>query len=147
MNAFAALAEEQMAAPAKARARRAELRKPLTETEKKLREQSRLMAGWRFAQRQDWKEILKGPHGRQLLAFRRALRRFSTSQASEFVAFVEGQDWIRDADQVSRQTALRLVSTRVAMIREQAGLWPFDDALPGEPDCVWLRCRRAILGD
>lgn len=150
LNAFEALAEQQIANPVKAKARaqekRAVAQPPQTAAEKKLREQQRLLANYRRAHREIWRKALEGEHGPKLAALKRDLRRFGPEQANEFVAHVEALDWPATVDDDTRAIVLSLIGSRVVRIRTSAGFHPFDDALPGEPDCAWVRCRKAILG-
>lgn len=144
LNAFEALADLQMAAPAKRITERTTT--PQTAAEKKLRDQQKLTAGYRQAHRKIWRTALEGEHGRKLADLKRTIGRFGPEQAEEFVAHVEGLDWPRQVDADTQAIALRLVSTRIMRIRMSVGLHPFDDSLPDEPDCAFTRCRKAILG-
>jgi hypothetical protein len=149
-NPFSDLGEFQIAAPVKAKHRIAEARaktKAETPLDKEMRERSKLMSGYRRHLRQQWAEALAGPWGHELTALHRDLKRFGPSDAAGFVEHVEALDWPRRANRETRHIAFRIVTDRIERIRKDLGLAIFDDALPDEPDCAVIRCKKAILGD
>lgn len=162
-NPFLAAADAFMPAPlkraaaVKARAfdrkQAANLKEPGA-AEKKIREQSRLTAGYRRAQRRHWREALTGPHGTDLLALRRRLRRFGPGDGASMLAYVraEAARWIVGADAHTRRLAWGVVSARTQKIRSDLGLTPIDDPIPplvpgdpGQPPQIDSLCFAAIL--
>jgi hypothetical protein len=138
-EAFEALAERQVCAPRKARARAAERRA----AEKALRERDQQCAAFHRWHQKRVDELLAGPYGdqaRELVAF---LATLALDQAPELITLVERSPW-RGADPDTRFQILRLIDRGIARVRERAGLAPFDDALPGESPTAFQIIREAL---
>jgi hypothetical protein len=126
MNPFLALAERQTPSPVKARQRAADTRrsKRLQQAED---EQRKLSAHYRAHRRQELEAALAGEDGAKLQALIARLATLTLDTIPELAALV-APPW-HSAAFIARQ----LVSEAIVKLREQDGLAPFDDPLPGEP--------------
>jgi hypothetical protein len=122
MNPFLALAERQTPAPVKARLRAAEKRQQARKDE-----QRKLSAYYKVQRELELKDALAGEDSAKLRALIARLDTLTLDTIPELAAFV-APPW-RDAAFIAR----RLVSEAIVKLREQNGLEPFDDPLPGEP--------------
>ena len=138
-SAFEALADRQISAPRKARARAAERRA----AEKALRERDQQCAAWRRWHQKQTEELLAGPHGEAAYELVEFLAAMTLDRAADLIALVERGPW-RSADPDTRYQVLRLVDHDIARLRERAGLAPYDDALPGEPPTAFQIIREAL---
>ena len=85
-------------------------------------------------------------HGPLLRKFGATLNHFGADDAGRMISYVRDQNyaWLRNAPEDIRFAALRMIGHRIQRIRQRAGLVPFDDPLPGEPDDVFRLCKREI---
>lgn len=81
-----------------------------------------------------------GPRARRLLSF---LSSMTLQDGAALVAHVKLDDW-PSTDRETRQDALAIIGNRILILRERAGLSPFDDPLPGAPDNVFLKLRTML---
>lgn len=144
-------------AAAKARAfdrRQAEKLRAPGATERKLREKSRLTAGFRRAERRRWRAALAGPHGKDFVALRRTMRRFGAGDGAALLAYIrqETARWISTQDVATRRIAWGVVSHRLERIRAELGLPALDDPIPplvagdpGQSPNIGALCFAAIL--
>jgi len=131
MNAFEALAEEQVSAPRKARMRATEARQK-TAAEKQLDEEAQLLKLYRRQQRADVRTLLEGPFGRDVRGLMRILRTMTLESGPALVTIVRESTWLKTMPIDHKWFVLRLISRAITRVREAAGLPPFDDGLPGE---------------
>lgn len=89
-------------------------------------------------------EIFAGPLGKEFRALAALLRTMTPSSAPALIKFIENAAWIRMADADTRHEVLAMVSNGITQTRLNAGLPPFDDALPGEADNAFLVIRNHI---
>jgi hypothetical protein len=97
---------------------------------------------WQRRRDDQVKALAAGPHGeaaRELIEF---LSKLKLGQARELIAHAER--W-RDTDEDTRYLVLGLFSDALARARENAGLAPFDDPLPDEPDSVFVIIREILM--
>ena len=138
-NLFLNIADQQISAPVKAR-QRATDRRAQARLDKEEADRERLMKAWCAVQQRQIDDALVGPHGIQIAALLAFLKDLSLEREAELVDFVQADSW-RCADPDTRFLAMRLIGSRLASLRENAGLAPFDDPLPDEPPSVFLQIR------
>jgi hypothetical protein len=136
-NPFLDVAELQVSAPRKARARAAEKRAAA-----KLDERDKLAEKRHAAQRKRLDALLAGPHGSAAQALIAFLQGMTLASAGELVEVVRAGPWLT-ADADTRFEVLALVDTEIVALRERHELVPFDDALPfsDEPPGAFLQLR------
>jgi hypothetical protein len=137
MNSFLQIAEQQISSPRKARQHAAEKRavqKALAERDR----QSRLWRTWRH-QRVD--ALLAGEHGEAAQGLIAFLDEMTLDDPATLIAMADR--W-RDADADACFLVLALIDRAIIRLREQQGLPPFDDSLPGAPPTVFLAIRAAL---
>jgi hypothetical protein len=136
-RAFLDVAEQQVAAPRKARLRAAERRDAAIE------ERTDLHRAWRAWRRGRVEELMAGPHGAAARALREFLAKMKIGDAAALIVAVGAGPW-READADIRFEVLSLVDHAIAALRERGGLPPFDDALPGEPATAFQVIREIL---
>jgi hypothetical protein len=141
-NPFLSVADRQISAPVKARQRAAD-RRMQTHIDKDEADRERLMKAWCAVQQRQIDDALVGPYGAQVAALLAFLKELSLEREAELVEFVRADSW-RGADPDTRFLVMRLVGSRLASLREDAGLAPFDDPLPDEPPSTFLRIREML---
>jgi hypothetical protein len=141
-NLFLSIADQQISAPVKARQRAAEQRAQ-ARIDKDQADREKLMRAWCVFQQRQIDDALVGPHGIQIAALLAFLKDLSLEREAELVDFVQADSW-RCADPDTRFLAMRLIGSRLAKLREDAGLAPFDDPLPDEPPSTFLRIRELL---
>ena len=103
-------------------------RRRSTKEQRKLADDTRLRAAWRAFHREELAEVLVGLHRDVMARLMTHLKQLRS--ARELVEFIAAQDWsVVDAD--TRAIALFEISSAIVKLREQQGLPPFDDPLPG----------------
>jgi hypothetical protein len=113
-----------------------------TTRHKTLKEQRYEFRQWRRWRRERVEELLAGLHGeaaRDLLIMLRNM-----PSASALLNAVAAGSW-RDADPDTRYEILALCDAAIIRHRERKGLAPIDDALPGQPDNVFLKLRELLF--
>lgn len=108
---------------------------------KELREQGIEFRLWKRWRRERLEALLNGPYGEAV----RALLIFTKTMAtpSALLDFIARGPWA-DANADVRFEILALVDAMVVRRRESLGLVPFDDALPGQPDSLFLLLRELL---
>ena len=112
-----------------------------------LLERDRLYRSYRIAKTAEHEELFALPEfGNRLRRFNATLGHFGIADSGRMVAYVRDQNytWLRNAPEDIRFAALQMVGQRIQRIRAKAGLVPFDDPLPDEPDDVFQLCRREL---
>lgn len=139
-NPFEDLAERQISNPMKARMRAAEKRK-----RKALEERDILYRQWQKWHAEKRAELLTGLHGAKVQELADLLERMTLEDADELIYMVERQRWI-EHDEDTKFGVLELISHAIIYLRENEGLPPFDDALPGEDLTAFQIIREIIRG-
>jgi hypothetical protein len=141
-NLFLNIADQQISAPVKARQRAAD-RRAQVHTDKDQADREKLMRAWCVFQQRQIDDALVGPYGAQVAALLAFLKELSLEREAELVEFVQADSW-RDANADIRFLAMRLIGSKLAKLREDAGLAPFDDPLPDEPPSIFLQIREML---
>jgi hypothetical protein len=97
------------------------------------RESSTLLKMWAAYKSTQRDALRNGAHGSQIAALEEQLASVTASTTASLVAIVRDADWLLGADADTRFAVLSLIATAITRAREEAGLPPFDDALPDEP--------------
>jgi hypothetical protein len=139
---FLNIADRQIAAPVKARQRAVE-RRAEARIDKDEANRERLMRAWCQWQQRQLDDALVGPYGGQITALLAFLKELCLDREVEIVEFIRTDTW-HSANADVRFLVMRLIGSRLAELREGAGLPPFDDPLPGEPRSVFLRIREML---
>ena len=101
-----------------------------TAQDQKLHEQNRLARMWRQWHRTLCAEALEGPHSALVREVFQILRTM-TLRDTRILGLANSTDW-RTVDRKTREILLHEIDRRIIALREQTGLPPFDDALPGQ---------------
>jgi hypothetical protein len=111
--------------------------------EKQMREKSAQMARYRRSKRKERGELRDAlPEVYGELA--RLLRRLPDS-ARELVIYLR-EAWVLGLTRQQQMVVIGMIDDRIALKRQMDGRPPFDDPLMGEPDNLFLICRKAIMG-
>jgi hypothetical protein len=84
------------------------------------------------------------PDGTALAEFAKQLQRYTISDAAAMLSYVRESTWLSTAPTEIRVEALSLISDRITAIRLRAGLPPFDDPFPDEPNRVFQACKEML---
>jgi hypothetical protein len=158
-NPFEALAAEQMVRATKQRLeasrKRAEKRlvvqsekdapMKLGPMEQKLENSSKQMGGYKVIKRAEFDAMKHHP----LLfsewnEYSARVLDLSPDNTNEFVGYVAKQRWLLEAELGIRNLALSFLANRLMNMRLEQGLPPLDDALPGEPDNLFITVRTLL---
>jgi hypothetical protein len=116
-----------------------------SEADKAIKERHTLHKQYRVMKRAELERLFADKtHGPELRAFRAWLNRKRDIEPDAFVAYVTTDKWLMSAPPEYRIAALELIDSRIIRIRENAGLDPFDDPLPGNDDDVFRICKRVL---
>ncbi len=140
MNAFLDFADRT----APMRARKSSTAKQDKAKARKDKEREQLSAVYRKWREDSHKALLAGPHGAaagELLDF---LRRMNPSNGKALLELITAGPWDR-ADADTRFEVLRQIDAAIIARREHDGLDPFDDALPGQPNNLFLLIREQLF--
>ena len=141
MNAFLELAGRQICAPVKGRQRAAEKRVMRKAEQKALDERDCMFGAWKRWRSEQLDAALAGAHREMLQALIAFLK--TTKSDGALIEHVHAGNW-QAADADTRFLALRLINAAITRLREQRGLVPFDDALPGEPPTAFQIIREML---
>jgi hypothetical protein len=141
-DGFIDFAEQQTPAPVKARRRAAETRRERAKA-KALQERADLFRLWRRWRHEQIETLLAGPYGAKAQALLAFLQAMSLDDGPQLIEFVRAGDWHR-ADPDTRFEILSLIDAALTALREQHGLPPFDDGLPGEEPTSSLIIREVL---
>jgi hypothetical protein len=158
-NPFEALAAEQMARVTKQRLeasrKRAEKRlvvqsekdapMKLGPMEQKLENSSKQMSGYKVIKRAEFDAMKHHP----LLfsewnEYTARVLDLSPDNADAFVGYIAKAAWLHEAELSIRRLALSFIANRLMNMRLEQGLAPLDDALPGEPDNLFITVRTLL---
>lgn len=115
--------------------------------EKAIQERNVLYRRYRAAKRTELQELCAASeHGERLRKFAATLNHFGIEHAARMKAYVqdEADQWLGSAPADIRAMALSLIDHRIIRIRQRAGLVPFDDPLPSEPDRIFQTLKRML---
>ncbi|MCA1452170.1 hypothetical protein I6F35_02935 [Bradyrhizobium sp. BRP22] len=143
---YAAMAAPRRSKPV--RVVRSEANAPLVPTvlEKEQRDNSVQFARYKRAVRTESTALLSSEHSANYRILLALLRRLTPQSSHELVDYVKGARWIKACDRDQQFTVLSMMDMAIVRARVHAGLPPFDDALPGEPDNAFLILRKEITG-
>jgi hypothetical protein len=114
--------------------------------EKELADHSKLLRAWTRWHREQREEALAGPHGTLVARLLEILRGLTLRDGAKLVGLIRAQNWDR-VDFDTRFICLHEINERITILREQAGLAPFDDAMPPERTTGFLIIRQAMFGN
>ena len=112
--------------------------------DQKLAETRKLTRAYKQWQREQLAEALAGAHGAAIAELMTLLDRLELSSAAALLDFMRRNDW-SSVSYDTRLTVLHQINDRITRMRERRGLPPFDDPLPGQPDNVFRRIKRALF--
>ncbi len=112
-----------------------------TAAERARDEETALLRRYKAYQRQRNAELLAGPHGADIRILVTFLRGMGQASGRELVARVADAVWLRTADDETRQAVLRIIGAAITRAREKAGLAPFDDPFPDQPQNAFQQIR------
>lgn len=118
-----------------------------TAAEKAIAERDRAARQYRAMRRAELKTLFNTePHGKQLWKLHATLGHFGISDAAAMKQYVQREvdSWLGEAAFDIRYEALRLIDQRITRIRMKAGLVPFDDPLPGQPDRLFQTVKKML---
>jgi hypothetical protein len=108
--------------------------------EKKLHDDAQLARAWCKWHAEELAEARKGPHGAIVTELMAVLNQLTLRSAPVLLACFEHTDWNAVSHDV-RLTILHELNVAITRLREQQGLSPFDDGVPGERDNVFRRIK------
>src|SRR5215831_5627853 len=103
-----------------------------TKKEKELADNARLLRAWKKFHREEREAVLAGPYGTALTELFRMFANMKHVRPSQLVGYMRAIEW-SEIDYPTRLTVLHEANAAITKLREQQGLSPIDDALPGEP--------------
>jgi predicted component of type VI protein secretion system len=118
-----------------------------TAAEKAIAERDRLARQYRARRRAELKDLFNTePHGKPLWKLHATLGHFGIGDARQMREYVQREvdSWLGAQPHDIRYEALRLIDSRIIRIRMNAGLVPFDDPLPGEPDKLFQQFKKML---
>ena len=118
-----------------------------TAAEKAIAERDRLARQYRARRRAELKTLFNtGEHGKRLWRLHATLGHFGIEDAAKMREYVQREvnSWLGAQPFDIRYEALRLIGDRITRIRLRAGLVPFDDPLPGQPDAMFQIVKRML---
>jgi|KBSMisStandDraft_5_1062788.scaffolds.fasta_scaffold07819_13 hypothetical protein len=110
-------------------------------------ERHQLDRNYRAARQAEFAKLCADPlHGTHLRKLVATLNHFGPNDAERMIAYwrTENEKWLCVASNDIRAAALSALGERIVRIRIKSGLVPFDDPVPGEPDCVFRICKGII---
>lgn len=121
--------------------------RPPGAAEKAVKERERAARIYRAARKAELKQLFNsGEDGKRLWRLHATLGHFGIEDAARMKEYVQQEvdSWLGDAPKDIRYEALRLIDQRIIRIRQRAGLLPFDDPLPGEPDKAFQTIKKML---
>jgi hypothetical protein len=109
-------------------------------TGKELADNARLLRAWKNFHREEREAVLAGPYGATLAELFRMFENMKHVRSSQLIGYMRAIEWSK-IDYPARLTVLHEVNAAITKLREQRGLPPMDDALPGEPLRVYQVIR------
>jgi hypothetical protein len=111
--------------------------------DKKLADDARLLRWWKQFHRDEKAAVLAGPYATTLAELFRMFVNIKHVEPSQLVGMMRAIDW-SEIDYPTRLTVISEINAAITKLREQHGLAPIDDPLPGAPDNAF-RIIRAII--
>ena len=109
------------------------------------RDQSVQLGRFKRAKKAEHQELLAHvAHGSPYARMLAILKRLPDS-ARELVEHL-GKGWIACLSAHQKHTVLSMIDARIIHVREMDGRAPFDDPMPGQPDNLFIICRKLISG-
>ena len=121
--------------------------RPPGAAEKAIAERERAARQYRAMRRTALKTLFNSePHGKSLWKLHATLAHFGIEDAAAMKRHVQREvdSWLGAAPFEIRYAALQLIGQRITRIRLQAGLVPFDDPLPGQPDRIFQTVKKLL---
>jgi hypothetical protein len=115
-----------------------------TAMEQAQRDKGTLLANFKRAKKAEHEAMLASEHAGAYGRMMAILKRLPES-AHELVEHL-GKGWIAALSANQKHTVLSMISARIIRVREMDGRTPMDDPLPGEPDNLFIICRKLIKG-
>lgn len=112
--------------------------------QKKFEDDARLIETWRAWRSQELAEALAGKHGAVVSKIMAALARLDMNSGGALVTTVEQTDW-RLVDAHVKLVLLHELNTAITDLRGRHGMAAIDDPLPGQPENVFQRIKRALF--
>lgn len=145
MNAFEQFATAAIPQPVRTKMARRDAR-TIERVETARREKDALSRAYRVA-RQRWiDETLQQPQGDNFRAMMRWIDRIGIDDADMLIEEIRRATWLREAGADLRYLAVDLIAERIIAIREEAGLAPFEDPMPGEPPGAFQIILKLLSG-
>ena len=98
---------------------------------------------WRCEQ---FDAALAGPHDEALGELTAFLETMTLKSAAALIEHARAGPW-QNADSDVRFLALHMINEAIVQLREQHGLPPFDDNLPGQPENAFRRVKRILFSE
>jgi hypothetical protein len=149
MNYFEALAQQQMTNAAKRRHEAAEKRaaakamKPTAAEQDQIDKNTQLKL-WRRFHREEIQAVINGPYRDQWRELLRVVKAMTLENPGEITTYVQGAQWLREADLQTRRVVLSMIARAMIQLREINGYAPFDDSLPGEEPTAFEIIRNEL---
>lgn len=113
-----------------------------TPMEQAQRDKGELLANYKRAKKAEHQAMLDSEHGAAYGRMMAIVKRLPDS-APELVGHLS-KGWIDALSRDQKHTVLSMISAKIIRVRELDGRSPFDDPLMGEPDNLFLICRKLI---
>jgi len=150
MNPFEQYAADLAATrrPSRVRVVASEASAPMVPTpmEKAQRDQSRQFALYSRGLRAQHKAMLAGVYGDGYRSILALLKPLTPDNARALVRYIRHATWINRCSEAERSMILSVINTKIMRHREENGMSPMDDPLPGQPLNLYLIIRRKLLG-
>lgn len=120
---------------------------PMRSLDDAQKERSQLAAAYVVAKKKEREALYADPiNGVRFKRFVATLNHFGPDDAARMIEYIRLQceAWISYSSVDMHAAALEAIRNRIVRIRERAGLVPFDDPLPGQPDDVWQICKKVL---
>lgn len=111
--------------------------------EKQIAEDNAQFRRYNRAKAAEYRAALAGPNGALIEGLHKALKKLNIEQPDPLLKLTTAIDWL-SINQETRYVALSMIDDAIVRLREQNGLAPFDDALPGEDPTVFQICKTKL---
>jgi hypothetical protein len=115
-----------------------------TAAEKEQRDNTVQFARYKRAVRAEHQALVNSEHGAKVRMLLSLLKQLTPQSTNSLVDYVREAKWIGRCDDDQRFVILGMIDFAIMRARIRAGLPTFDDALPGEPDNLFLIIRKII---
>src|SRR5215831_20723463 len=109
--------------------------------QKKLADDARLLRWWKQFHRDEKAAVLAGPYARTLAELFRMFANLAHVQPSQLVGYTRAIDW-SEIDYPTRLIIIHEANAAITKLREQRGLDPISDPLPGQPLNAFLLIKQ-----